>query len=131
MAICYLVGYAWQTTLTKNISRWSAIAFYLAVIINSLVALFYPFDKGSKYIGWHHLDYPTVDIYSCLCRWCHYADVYCHLVAVVTVTDFTTGRTEALAYPCRRYHHSMYHPLYHHTRDTANTMVTRLHTSQQ
>ena len=47
----YLLGYQWQSSLTKNVSRWSAISFYLAVIINFLVALFYPFDKGSKLIG--------------------------------------------------------------------------------
>lgn len=63
MTNCYLVGYAWQTTLTKNIARWSAIAFYLAVIINTSVAFFYPFDKGSNFIGWHHLDCSTVTVF--------------------------------------------------------------------
>ena len=46
-----LAEYGWQSYLTKHISRWSAVSFYLAVIINFLVALFYPFDKGSKLIG--------------------------------------------------------------------------------
>lgn len=128
--ICYLVDYTWQSSLTKNISRWSAVAFYLAVIINFLVALFYPFDKGSKMIGWYHyLSDITVDILS-LNRWCHHSGLYCHLVAIITLTNSTATGAETMAYSCSCNHHSIHYPLYHYARHTTDIVITRLYTSQ-
>lgn len=37
--------------IAKHMRSWSSIAFYLAVAINLMVAFFYPFDKGSEYVG--------------------------------------------------------------------------------
>ena len=37
--------------IAKHMRTWSSIAFYLAVAINLMVAFFYPFDKGSEYVG--------------------------------------------------------------------------------
>ena len=37
-----------QYNIARQMLTWSSIAFHLAVIINILVALFYPFDQGNK-----------------------------------------------------------------------------------
>ena len=46
--------------IAHHMRTWSSIAFYLAMSINFLVALFYPFDKGSDYVG-KPPSYPTVE----------------------------------------------------------------------
>lgn len=38
----------WLYWLNSNISLWSSISFYLAVLINLLIALFYPFDTHTS-----------------------------------------------------------------------------------
>ena len=40
-----------QYNIARQMATWSSIAFYLAFTINLLVALFYPFDQGSKSLG--------------------------------------------------------------------------------
>lgn len=40
-----------QKSIAQGMARWSSTAFYLGTIINILVALFYPFDKGNAVVG--------------------------------------------------------------------------------
>ena len=37
--------------IAHHMRSWSSIAFYLAVVINFMVAFCYPFDKGTEYVG--------------------------------------------------------------------------------
>ncbi|EFX67384.1 hypothetical protein DAPPUDRAFT_261768 [Daphnia pulex] len=39
--------------VSSHMSIWSQILFNLAVIVNLIVAFFYPFDTGSSHLGRH------------------------------------------------------------------------------
>ena len=44
-------GHQVQYWMSRNIVNWSSMSFYLAVIVNIIVLLFYPFDIGSETIS--------------------------------------------------------------------------------
>ncbi len=37
--------------LSSNIALWSALSFYLAVVLNLIVLFFYPFQRGNQFLG--------------------------------------------------------------------------------
>ena len=37
--------------IAHHMRTWSSMSFYLAVVINFMVAFCYPFDKRSEYVG--------------------------------------------------------------------------------
>ena len=130
--ILLLTEYGWQSYLTKQISRWSTISFYLAVIINFLVALFYPFDKGSKLIGKHtahtHTDSHLITFFL-FYRWCNYAHFHYHLDVAVDNTGSNNTTPETTASSFFRYYYFINCSMHYNTGDSTHFITTWLYTS--
>ena len=52
--------------LSSNIALWSALSFYLGVVLNLIVLFFYPFEMGNEFLSKQR----TYTCTYCTCTYC-------------------------------------------------------------